>query len=78
MIESVKFHFRKLSIPVEAEEFAKEKNFEIKGYVFDAKAEDIRPQRLVRIGAIQNQIVESTSASITAQVSIKIHKFRSI
>ncbi|XP_014776055.1 beta-ureidopropionase [Octopus bimaculoides] len=64
---------RKLAIPVEAEEFAKEKNFEIKGYVFDAKVEDIRPQRLVRIGAIQNQIIESTSASITAQRDA-IHK----
>ncbi|XP_054168093.1 beta-ureidopropionase-like [Oppia nitens] len=56
-----------LNISGEALEMADNKGFEIKGYVFEAKREQIRKPRNVRIGVIQNKIVLPTTASVTDQ-----------
>ena len=45
----------------------------MQGYGIDAKEEHTRPKRLVRIGAIQNQIVLPTTAPIHEQRDA-IHK----
>ena len=34
---------------------AKKGDFEVAGYAFDAAAEDLRPPRVVRVGAIQGR-----------------------
>lgn len=41
--------------------------FDFQGYVFKAASEQSRPPRVVRIGLIQNSIVESTSAPFAVQ-----------
>uniref|UniRef100_A0A2L2YEE7 Beta-ureidopropionase n=2 Tax=Parasteatoda tepidariorum TaxID=114398 RepID=A0A2L2YEE7_PARTP len=46
---------------------ATSKNLELKGYVFDALPEDLRPPRLVRVGLVQHAIVEPTTAPISKQ-----------
>ncbi|KAK7088541.1 beta-ureidopropionase-like [Littorina saxatilis] len=58
---------RKLEIPASAQVLAKEKDFELQGYGFDAKLESTRSPRVIRVGAIQNRIVEPTSAPIQEQ-----------
>ena len=58
----------KLSLPEEALERAKEKNFEVTGYQFVAASEHFRKPRIVRVGAVQNQIVKPTFAPIPDQV----------
>lgn len=52
---------------------ADEQNFHLDGYRFSAHAEQLRPPRLVKVAAIQNQIVEPTTAPI-AQQRDAIHK----
>ncbi|XP_015917236.2 beta-ureidopropionase [Parasteatoda tepidariorum] len=46
---------------------ATSKNLELKGYVFDALPEDLRPPHLVRVGLVQHAIVEPTTAPISKQ-----------
>ncbi|KAK7464033.1 hypothetical protein BaRGS_00037957 [Batillaria attramentaria] len=58
---------RKLELPESAEALAQEKDFELKGYAFDARWEDTRAPRVVRVGAIQNRIVAPTTATIPEQ-----------
>ncbi|RUS83360.1 hypothetical protein EGW08_008863 [Elysia chlorotica] len=58
---------RSLEFPPEAQELAKEKEFELKGYICDAAAESTRSPRIVRIAGVQNKIVLSTSAPVSAQ-----------
>lgn len=59
---------RKLELPEAAEAFAQEKDFELRGFAFDARVEDVRAPRIVRVGAIQNRIVAPTTAPIPFQV----------
>lgn len=47
---------------------AGEKDFEIQGYGFDAEPEETRPNRVVRVGLIQNKIILPTDAPILQQV----------
>ncbi len=54
-------------------QIADEKNVHLDGYCFKACAEQLRPPRLVKVAAIQNQIVEPTDAPI-AQQRDAIHK----
>ncbi|EDW82829.1 uncharacterized protein Dwil_GK10205 [Drosophila willistoni] len=56
-----------LEIPASATDLAKEHDFEIKGYRFNARPEQTRRPRLVRVGAIQNSIVLSTTEPIERQ-----------
>ena len=41
--------FRKLEIPEAAQALAKERDFELQGYAFDAKQEDTRAPRVIRV-----------------------------
>ena len=47
--------YRSIQIPGEVEADAKKGDFEVAGYAFDAAAEDLRPPRVVRVGAIQGR-----------------------
>ena len=48
---------------------ASDHQFEMKGYKFEAEKEQLRPERRVRIGLVQNSIVKSTSDLIESQRS---------
>lgn len=61
---------RKLDLPTSAVEAACERNFELKGYRFDAVQEQLRPPRQVRVGLIQHHIVLPTDAPVLEQVQI--------
>ncbi|CRK93358.1 CLUMA_CG006899, isoform A [Clunio marinus] len=50
-----------------AKKIAEKNKFEVKSYQFDALSEDSRSPRIVKIGAIQNSIVASTSEPISKQ-----------
>jgi beta-ureidopropionase len=56
-----------LSIANELLESAKEANFELKGFQMKALDEQLRRPRRVRVAAIQNKIVISTSATVQQQ-----------
>ena len=56
-----------LAIPAETQRYAEERNFDVAAYRFHAAPEQRRKPRIVRVGVIQNQIVESTSAPIEDQ-----------
>lgn len=58
---------QKLDIPVEARQLSEKHNFDLQGYAIEAATEQTRAKRLVRIGAIQNQIVLPTDAPIVKQ-----------
>lgn len=61
-------HFRKLNLPQSAIDAAVEQDFDLKGYVFEASPEQLRPPRTVRVGLIQNKIVLPTDAPVLEQV----------
>eukprot|EP00058_Branchiostoma_floridae_P009320 XP_002594808.1 hypothetical protein BRAFLDRAFT_269635 [Branchiostoma floridae] len=61
--------FSKLNLPAEAVKLANERKFELAGYGMQAVPEQLRPARLVRVGAVQNKIVLPTSAPIAEQVA---------
>jgi len=62
-------------LPSNAKETAKKNNFDLQGYQIKVgQKEQIRPARLVRIGAIQNAIQKPTTASVEEQV-IEINFF---
>ena len=61
-----------LEFPAAAVELAKEKEFELKGYGFDAAAESSRSPRIVTIAGVQNKIVLSTSAPVSEQVKFSL------
>lgn len=67
-----------LCIPPEALKIAETNNFDIKGYIFEAKPETTRPARIVRIGAVQNSIVSPTNAPIVEQREAIFHKIKNI
>ncbi|XP_034104607.1 beta-ureidopropionase [Drosophila albomicans] len=56
-----------LELPASSLTTAKENGFEIKGYRFTARPEELRKPRLVRVGAIQNSIALPTTAPIAEQ-----------
>ncbi len=56
-----------LPIPADVQAFADERNFDVAAHKFHAAPEQRRKPRVVRIGVIQNQITESTSAPIEDQ-----------
>lgn len=60
---------RKLELPAFAVEAAAERDFELKGYKFDAAQEQLRPPRRIRVGLVQHRIVLPTDAPILDQVS---------
>ena len=59
---------RKLDLPTSAVEKARDRNFEIAGYVIDAPSESLRPPHVVRVGLIQNKIVLPTTDPVLKQV----------
>lgn len=61
---------RALRIPASAVEAACERDFQLKGYRFDAVQEQLRPPRRVRVGLIQNRIVLPTDYPVLDQVWI--------
>ena len=56
-----------LAIPAAVQAQADAANFDVTAHKFHAAAEQRRKPRVVRIGVIQNRIVESTSAPVEAQ-----------
>lgn len=58
---------RPFNVPKEAGQLAKDKEFEIQGYIFDAASESTRSPNIVRIGGIQNKIVLPTTAPVQDQ-----------
>lgn len=60
--------FRELALPASAVDKARERNFEIAGYVIDAPLESARAPQLVRVGLIQNTIVLPTTDPVLKQV----------
>ncbi|UXI15100.1 hypothetical protein NH340_JMT01043 [Sarcoptes scabiei] len=63
--------FGKETEPIEFEDsimcYAKQNNFEIKGYRFDCPTEQTRLPRIIRVGLIQNRIVMPTTESVDNQ-----------
>lgn len=56
-----------LELSADALATAKENGFEIKGYRFTARQEELRKPRIVRVGAIQNSIALPTTAPLEEQ-----------
>lgn len=56
-----------LSIPAQAQQLADKHDFEIQGYKFEARTEQLRAPRIVRVGIIQHHAVLPTSESLLAQ-----------
>lgn len=65
--------YRKLDLPVCAVDAASKRDFELKGYRFEAALEQLRPPRRIRVGLIQHRIVLSTDAPILDQVRTPPH-----
>lgn len=61
------FRSNALEISAEAQKIAANNNFEIKSYEFTALKENLRQPRIVKVGAVQNSIVASTSDPIREQ-----------
>ena len=64
---------RKLDLPACAVSAAAERDFELKGYRFEAAQEQLRPPRRIRVGLIQNHVVLPTDAPILDQVRTQTH-----
>jgi beta-ureidopropionase len=54
-----------LTLPESAHAIAKKLDFDLVGYKISAQPEELRPPRIVRIGAIQNAIKAPTTASVS-------------
>lgn len=57
-----------LTLPDAAVKKAKDKDFELAGYCYNASPEGSRKPRVVRIGLVQNKILLPTSAPLAEQV----------
>lgn len=57
-----------LEIPEAAKAIAKKLDFEIAGYKIPAAKEELRPPRIVRIGAVQSTIKAPTTAPVAQQL----------
>uniref|UniRef100_A0A8C1UE47 Ureidopropionase, beta n=1 Tax=Cyprinus carpio TaxID=7962 RepID=A0A8C1UE47_CYPCA len=64
---------KKLNLPQSAIDAAVEQDFDLKGYVFEASPEQLRPPRTVHVGLIQNKIVLPTDAPVLEQVRERSH-----
>ncbi|XP_062038163.1 beta-ureidopropionase [Lepus europaeus] len=64
---------RKLDLPGSALEAASRGDFELRGYGFEAAAEQLRRPRLVRVGLVQNRTPLPADAPVLEQVSA-LHK----
>ncbi|XP_061417944.1 beta-ureidopropionase [Lethenteron reissneri] len=62
-----------LDVPVAALRLAEVGGFELRAFTIGAAPEQLRPPRLVRVGLMQNHIVEPTTAPVAQQVSA-LHK----
>lgn len=60
--------YRKLDLPTCAVDAASERDFELKGYGFEAAQEQLRPPRRIRVGLLQHHIVLPTDAPVLDQV----------
>jgi len=69
---------RTLELPEETYTEASKINLELKGFGFDAAPEDLRAPRIVRVGLIQNAIVEPTDAPISKQREAIHNRIREI
>lgn len=69
---------KNLEIPDEAQKVALDKNLELKGYVFEAEPEDLRAPQTVKVGIVQNAIVEPTTAPISQQREAIHNRIREI
>jgi len=58
-----------LDLPAEVVSAAETDDYQVKAFQIPAAAEETRPKRLVRIGLIQNKIVNPTDAPIRAQIA---------
>ncbi|XP_042334460.1 beta-ureidopropionase isoform X1 [Sceloporus undulatus] len=58
-----------LDLPPAALSAAEERDFELRGYRFEAAAEQLRPPRVVRVGLVQNKIQLPTDAPVAEQVA---------
>lgn len=69
MITQFCFFFlsQEIELPDAAIQLGKVNNFDVKGYSFEAKKEDLRKPRIVRVGAIQNTIAVATTEPIHVQ-----------
>lgn len=56
-----------LELPKELHEVAEAQNFDLQGYMFSAAAEQFRAPRVVKIGLIQNAVVQPTTAPFAEQ-----------
>ncbi|XP_059620391.1 beta-ureidopropionase [Phlebotomus argentipes] len=56
-----------IEISGEALKIAKENDFDVKGYRFEAQKEHLRLPRIVRVGAVQNSIVAKTTDPVDVQ-----------
>ena len=65
------FSFRPLEFPQEAGKLAGDGNFELKGYSFTAKKEELHSPRIVKFAVVQNEIVKPTTDPIAEQVIIE-------
>ena len=61
---------RELDLPADAVNKARERNFDIAGYIIDAPSEPLRSPRVVRVGLIQNKIVLPTTDPVLKQVGV--------
>ncbi|XP_031622262.1 beta-ureidopropionase [Contarinia nasturtii] len=59
-------------------DIAQKNNFEVKAYSFDAKSEELRKPRIVRVAAVQHSIVLSTTEKIGAQRDAIVEKITKI
>uniref|UniRef100_A0A1I8I4M6 Beta-ureidopropionase n=1 Tax=Macrostomum lignano TaxID=282301 RepID=A0A1I8I4M6_9PLAT len=75
ILDYVPSHY--LKFDPKAKDLADKLKLEVKSFRFPALAEELRKPRIVRIGAIQNSIVEPTDAPIRAQRDSLIKKISS-
>lgn len=62
------FISQQIELSSETQKIAKENNFEVKGYSFTARKEDLRKPRIVRVAAVQNSIAASPSEPVHVQI----------
>ena len=67
-----------IKLPESATQLAKANNFELKAYKFEAQKEDVRQQRVVRVGAIQNSIAVPTTEPVSVQIKAIYEKIGKI
>ena len=66
--------YRPFNIPSSAQQLADSKDFELKGFHFDALPETTRAPQITRVGVIQNKIVSPTNVPVKQQVIFKLYE----